>query len=62
MHSQKAGSFIEVREEGLSKKICVNDEHPVKDEYPIEVTEEGITICVNEEQFKKAEYLISVTE
>ena len=30
-------------------KICVNDEHPEKALFPIEVTEEGIVICVNDE-------------
>ena len=30
--------------------ICVNDEHPLKASFPIEVTEEGIVICVNDEQ------------
>ena len=42
--------------------ICVNDEHPEKAEFPIEVTEEGIVICVNDEHPQKEEFPIEVTE
>ena len=34
--------------------ICVNDEHPEKASFPIEVTEEGNVICVNDEHPEKA--------
>ena len=30
--------------------ICVSNEHPLKAECPIEITDDGIVICVNEEQ------------
>ena len=33
--------------------ISVNDEHPLKEEFPIEVTEEGIVICVSDEHPEK---------
>ena len=42
--------------------ICVNDEHPVKEQDPIEVTEGGIEICVNDEHPSKALSSIEVTE
>ena len=34
--------------------ICVNDEHPLKASFPIEVTEDGIVICVSDEHSLKA--------
>ena len=37
--------LISVTEDGIV--ICVNDEHSLKAESPIEVTEDGIVICVN---------------
>ena len=40
--------------------ICVNDEHPLKAKFPIEVTEEGIDICVNDEHPQKAPFPIEV--
>ena len=44
--------------------ICVNDEHPLKAESPIEVKDEGISnmICVNDEHPEKAEFPIEVTD
>ena len=33
-------------EEGID--ICVNDEHPQKAQFPIEVAEDGIVICFND--------------
>ena len=37
-HPKKESHLIEVIEEGID--ICVNDEHLLKAEYPISVTEE----------------------
>ena len=42
--------------------ICINDEHSLKAESPIKVTEEGISIRVNDEHSLKAEPPIKVTE
>ena len=42
--------------------ICVNDEHPKKAPFSIEVTEEGIVICVNLKHPEKAQYPIEVNE
>ena len=43
-------------------KICDNDVHPEKVEYPIYVTEEGIIICSNDEHPLNAPSLIAITE
>ena len=40
----------------------VNDEHPLKAQFPIEAIEEGIVICTNDGQPLKAYIPISVTE
>ena len=44
---------MDFNEEGIM--ICVNDVHPEKASYPIEVTEEGIITCVRDEQHKNTQ-------
>ena len=42
--------------------ICVNDKHPLKAPFSIEVIVDGIAICVNDEQSLNAQSPIEVTE
>ena len=53
---------IDVTDDGVSKVICTNDEHPVKAESPIEVTDERIEISVNCEHPERAKNPIDVID
>lgn len=61
-HSTKEFIPIEVKEERILNVICINDEHLLKNPYPIIVPKEGIIICSNDEHPLKASFPISITE